>query len=152
LISRRRRTEILIEGPSRLALDLTAFIVKRHEVIEVIPPRQGLVMNQARETARNSRFYLGEALMTEARVRIEGAVGIGMVLGDAEDIAFDLAVIDAAFVLPIPEVERMEIERRLIEAERVLDMRRAERAAAILASKVDFTTMSGQDISAQEVV
>ena len=152
MINRRRRTRVLAEGRSQLASELAALIESRVEVIEVTAPHQGLVMCQVRETARNSRFYLGEALMTECRVRIGDTEGLGAVLGMDDERARAMAVVDAALSQPVPLDVAPEIERRLLEAESELDRKQERLNRQVMASKVSFDTMGGQDMSVQAVV
>ena len=152
MMSRRTRTEILVESPAVLAHDLARAIEGELPVRVVVPPRQGLVMNQVRETARNSRFYLGEALMSECRVRIGDVEGLGVVLGSDDELARSLAVIDAAYALePAPAVLD-EVERRLEMAGVQLERERAREAARTMGSRVSFDEMGGQDMSVQAVV
>lgn len=152
MISRRRRTEALIESDPSLAGELAALIEAITEPVEVVPPRQGLVMNQVRETARNSRFYLGEALMSECRVRIGDTEGLGVALGTNGNLARALAIIDAAYALPEPLPVMEEIERRIAAAEQEVERRRERDATETMASRVSFDTMGGQDMSVQAVV
>ena len=152
MMSRRARTEILVESPAALAHDLARAIEAELPVRVVVPPRQGLVMNQVRETARNSRFYLGEALMSECRVRIGDVEGLGVVLGADGAFARSLATIDAAYAVePTPRVVA-EIDRRIDDAGRELERRRAQEAAVVMGSRVSFDEMGGQDMSVQAVV
>ena len=152
MINRRRRTRVLAEGRPQLASELAALIESRVEVIEVTAPHQGLVMCQVRETARNSRFYLGEALMTECRVRIGDTEGLGAVLGMDDERARAMAVVDAALSQPVPLDVAPEVERRLLEAESELDRKQERLNRQVMASKVSFDTMGGQDMSVQAVV
>ena len=152
MIERRRRTEVLVESERSLAFDLAALIEREVEVTEVVAPRQGLVMCDVRETARNSRFYLGEALMTECRVRIGEVEGLGVTLGGDGVFARALAVVDAAFSLAEPLSIQGEVERRINAAEAELQRMRERDAALVLASRVSFDTMGGQDMSVQAVV
>ncbi len=152
MISRRRRTEVLVESDPSLATDLAAIVERELAVADVVEPHQGLVMCDVRETARSSRFYLGEALMTECRVRIGDVEGLGVVLGGDARLARALAVIDAAFGLPEPPAVLGEVERRVEVAEAELGRARAREAAQVMASRVSFDTMGGQDMSVQAVV
>lgn len=152
MMSRRARTEILVKSPAALAHDLARAIEAELPVRVVVPPRQGLVMNQVRETARNSRFYLGEALMSECRVRIGDVEGLGVVLGADDELARSLAVIDAAYAVePAPAVID-EVERRIEAAGNQLERERARENARIMGSRVSFDEMGGQDMSVQAVV
>ncbi len=152
MISRRRRTEVLVESDPSLAADLAALVEREVETVETVAPRQGLVMCDVRETARNSRFYLGEALMTECRVRIGDVEGLGVVLGGDGRLAHALAVVDAALSLPQPLAVAGELDRRIEAASRELDRSRARAASQVMASRVSFDTMGGQDMSVQAVV
>lgn len=152
MLTRRERTEVLVESGPALAHELAQAIEAVCEVRVAVPPHQGLVMNQVRETARMSRFYLGEALMSECRVRIGDAEGIGAVLGSDGELARSLAVIDAAYAAdPAPRVLG-DIDQRIVSAGRLLAARRAQSAARTLRSRVDFDEMGGQDMSVQAVV
>lgn len=152
MMSRRTRTEVLVESAPSLAHELARALEAELPVRVVVPSRQGLVMNQVRETARNSRFYLGEALMSECRVRIGDVEGLGVVLGADGDLARSLAVIDAAYACePAPAV-LADVDARIAAAGRALDAERAREAALIMGSRVSFDEMGGQDMSVQAVV
>lgn len=152
MLTRRKRTEVLVEGDRRVAMDLAARIESETPVEQVVAPRQGLVMNQVRETARNARFYLGEALMTECRVRVAGADGLGVVLGADSELSRALAVIDAAYAAT-PQIKCLsEVDARIVRAADELDAQRERDAARVLTSRVVFDEMGGQDMSVQAVV
>jgi len=71
-VERARRTKILIEGSAELRRELARRVEGRRSVLVVDEPRGALVMVKARESAKNGLFYLGELLVTEAKVQIEG--------------------------------------------------------------------------------
>ncbi|MDR2197238.1 MAG: phosphonate C-P lyase system protein PhnG [Coriobacteriales bacterium] len=96
-LSRRRRTRVLIEGDAGLARELCAQIEALAPIERLDGPREILLMNKVRESAQNSLFYLGEALLTECKVRLGQSIGIGLILGRKAERAYELAVIDAAF-------------------------------------------------------
>ena len=76
MLTRRERTEVLVESGPALALELAGLVEAAAPAEDIVPAHQGLVMCQVRETARNSRFYLSEVLVTESRVRIGEADGL----------------------------------------------------------------------------
>jgi alpha-D-ribose 1-methylphosphonate 5-triphosphate synthase subunit PhnG len=193
-MTRKRRTRILIEGDPVLARYICANIEARTKVSITSEPREVLVMNKVRETARNSLFYLGEALLTECKVSIavEGfrsdsgsslrayslradattsaatttaattaatttaatavipttattASGIGLVMSERHELAYQLAVIDAAFSLPnkLPEHEQWCL--MLIEEEDKL-LKRAQQGRELLdKTRVEFQSMLTED-------
>jgi alpha-D-ribose 1-methylphosphonate 5-triphosphate synthase subunit PhnG len=106
-------------------------------------PREVLVMNRVRESARGTLFYLGEALLSECKVAIGTTTGIGLVLGVAPEKAYQLAVIDAAFSLPEPLPEQPQWQRRLLAAERRLEQSEASKCEELESTRVEFFSMDG---------
>jgi alpha-D-ribose 1-methylphosphonate 5-triphosphate synthase subunit PhnG len=138
-VKRKQRTEILIEGSHELAKSLAKEIEQKYSVTVIQKPENGLVMVKVRETSRKSLFYLGEVLVTECKAKVEGKIGMGIVQGDHPDLAYQLAVIDAAFLGELPETKPwtgiLEIEKHYIEE------KRKAKNEAILKTKVSFETM-----------
>ena len=141
-----------MESDRAVALDIAALIGAEAATELVVAPHQGLVMNQVRETARNARFYLGEALMTECRVRLGAADGLGVVLGADGELARALAVIDAAYAAEPPLACLPEVDARIARAARSVEERTCGEDARVLTSRVKFDEMGGQDMSVQAVV
>lgn len=135
-----------------MAIDVAALIEEEGAARVTVPAHQGLVMCQVRETARNSRFYLGEALMTECRVRLGATEGLGAVLGSDEELARAMAVVDAAYSADPAPACLGEVDARIESAGRLLARRREAEADLDMASKVSFNEMGGQDMSVQAVV
>jgi alpha-D-ribose 1-methylphosphonate 5-triphosphate synthase subunit PhnG len=100
-------------------------------------------MVKLREQARNSVFYLGEVLVTEAKARINGHPGLGLVRGNNRKLAGDLAVIDAAWRAGLEETA--EWEGLLLAAEEENLQRQREENGRILETKVDFASMQEED-------
>lgn len=98
-MERRKRTRALIEGDRAVLERIACEIQQDHEVRVVREPAGELVMLKVREGARRTQFYLGEALVTSCAVAIDETYGYGMVMGDDEQCAYELALVDAAFSL-----------------------------------------------------
>ena len=139
-MDRKRRTRILIEGPSGLAQKLSEEIEDKYDVKMIEEPNSGLVMLKMRENSKRALFYLGEVIVVEAKVEVEGKLGIGIVTGNNEELAYWLAVIDAAFNAELAETKTWE-ELLQQEAEE-LYASLAEESERILRTKVNFETMS----------
>ena len=151
-LSRKRRTRILVDGDPAVGQRMCAEIESLCKVNLIKGPHEVLVMNKVRESAKNSLFYLGEALLTECKVSLtvkdgndddtnESGIGIGLILGGERDRAYELAVIDAAFGLDeaLPgHAERIEI---LINEEKRLEDVREKDRERLAATRVDFSTM-----------
>jgi alpha-D-ribose 1-methylphosphonate 5-triphosphate synthase subunit PhnG len=130
-MNRARRTRILVRSRTGLSAFLASSIEARYEIERISEPAAALVMIKKRESAKGALFYLGEMLVTEAKVRIADAVGIGIVSGYADEEARRLAIIDAAFNAGLPEVNEwtalLEKEERAIDAEDEAEARRIAR-------------------------
>ena len=138
-MKRRCRTRILVEGTPELAETLSLEAEKTHDVRDVDDPSGGLVMMCMRDTARRDAYFLGEVLVTEAKVRIGEIIGIGLIRGDRPDLARQLAVIDAVFNAESSLTESW-LPRLEAEKGRLADIRGQE-AAEILKTRVEFSTM-----------
>jgi alpha-D-ribose 1-methylphosphonate 5-triphosphate synthase subunit PhnG len=135
VICRSRRTRILIEGSSELRRKLSGIVGSRRTIAAVEDPRGALVMVKARETSKNTLFYIGELLVTEAKVQVEGKIGIGIIEGDRPEAALELAVIDAALLAT------EGWEELLLEEEAAILRREALEAARIARTRVSFESM-----------
>ena len=157
-MKRNRRTRILVEGNPTLARNICVHIRELCDVRVICEPRVVLVMNKVRESAHNSLFYLGEALMTECRVNVspvnvspvkdsfeESVTGIGLILGEHRERAFDLAVIDAAFSLPTPLSAHAQWLALLKQEELRLERLKEQRRAELEATRVEFTSMVAEE-------
>ncbi|GIN92489.1 phosphonate C-P lyase system protein PhnG [Siminovitchia terrae] len=138
-MKRNRRMRILIEGSRDIPKNLVHEIEKNHSLEIIMKPQGALTMIKMRETAKKTLFYLGEVLVTECKVKVSNQVGIGIVIGMEEDLAYQLAVIDAAFKAELSEINEWiplleEEEKQMIAAKR-LD------AVIIQKTKVNFETM-----------
>jgi alpha-D-ribose 1-methylphosphonate 5-triphosphate synthase subunit PhnG len=138
-MNRKKRTEILIKGSRNIAKRLSEEIEAKYEVRIIEEPNCGLVMIKMREGAQNSLFYLGEILVTEAKVQINNKLGIGILSGNDEELSYYLAVVDAAYNAGLKEVE--DWEEILIKEEITIEEELQKEQNKILMTKVNFDTM-----------
>lgn len=139
-MNRRKRTEILIRGNRDLAKQMADEIKSKYEIKNIDEPNNGLVMIKMRESAKKQLFYLGEVLVTEAKVNINGNFGMGIIVGDDEELAQNMAVIDAAYKGGLHET--IKWDELLYEEEKNISENEKCESAKILETKVDFTTMN----------
>lgn len=104
MMNRKRWTKIFIDYGRETALEMAAEIQDKYTVNVVSEPKEALTMIKMRETAQNTLFYVGEVLVTEARVKVNEQPGTGIVQGHAPELALALAIIDAAFSSQLKEV------------------------------------------------
>ena len=75
---------------------MSADIQKTYTPVIVKEPAKTLAMIKMREPVRQSLFYIGEVIVCEAAVEIDGVVGVAVLMGDDEAKTLDMAIIDAA--------------------------------------------------------
>lgn len=138
-MKRRRRTEILIKGSMELARRLSEEIEEKYAIKVIEEPDNGLVMVKMREAAQKSLFYLGEVFVTEIKVQIKDKLGIGIVTGNNQELAYYLAVIDAACNAGLEETGNWE--QQLLDEEINIQKKTEEVQGKILKTKVNFETM-----------
>lgn len=74
----------------------------------VKPPETGMVVLQVREPVEESRFYLGEVLVTECAVEVAGVPGWSMREGDDRVAALAAALLDAVAAAGLPATTEID--------------------------------------------
>ncbi|MCG8481817.1 MAG: phosphonate C-P lyase system protein PhnG [Clostridia bacterium] len=138
-MKRRQRTEILVNGSINVAKKMAEEIMEHYHVKTIEEPNNGLVMIEMRETAKKNLFYLGEMFVTEAKVQVQDSLGIGMVYGNCPELAYYLAVVDAAYNADLKEAGGWS--ELLLEEEKNIKMKKDKEQAKILKTTVNFETM-----------
>ena len=136
---RKKRTEILIKGSPEVSVKLAQEILTVYDVKTIEEPNNSLVMVKVRESAKRSLFYLGEVLITECKVMINGILGIGMIKGHEPVLAYNLAIIDAAYNAYLPEIK--EWTNLLLLEEVNINEECEALKNKVLKTKVNFDTM-----------
>jgi len=133
--------EILAEGSLIVWLRLAEQIAKTHVIQILHHPDTCTVMMQATDSVGLTPFYLGEVLVTETTVSLDGIVGYGFSLEDEPERAVCAAIIDAALRVPVSEAEYI---RKIIAAEEQCIIERLRHEEALVAAtRVNFAIMEG---------
>lgn len=141
VMQRKRRTQILINDAA-LTEQLAQEVRTELSCEFIESPNEGLVLIQILESSARTRFFLGETLVTEAKIRIKDAVGLGIVMGHQPVMAENLAIIDAALRANPAWIDRwME---RLLAAEYAQTQARDQHWGRIQETRVSFDTMELQ--------
>ena len=138
-MKRKERCELLIHCRARFLSKWAKQMCEEAEMNLLEEPSTGLTMINMRESAKQSLFYLGEVLISEAKVECRGHIGIGMIVGNELQKAYDLAVIDAGYQAELAIILRFEQE--LMKEKKWIDEQRAIQNQNILKTRVSFETM-----------
>jgi alpha-D-ribose 1-methylphosphonate 5-triphosphate synthase subunit PhnG len=97
LFSQSDYLTILTHAPADTVKQVAEDILNALGEITVLVNRTGLVMLPYTDTAKGTRFHLGEVLVSESRVRIgSGAEGYAVCMGRDLEQSMAIALIDAA--------------------------------------------------------
>lgn len=131
---------IVAEGELEVLVTLAEELLQAAEIKVIQEPAASLVMMRALESVQGYPFNLGEVLITECVVEVNGVPGRGFALGDEPERALCLALFDAATRGNHPLTARIMAVLREEEDK----IRRRERAEFSLVSRtrVEFEVMN----------
>ena len=122
---------------------LVEFITKHESNLSieiVIAPKLGMTMVQAEDSIDFQPFYLGEVLITECQISVNGQLGYGYCMGDAPQRAYCIAIIDALLHSEVPTLLK-EVEHFIAAEKELLLQQKLEEYNQVLKTKVDFKIM-----------
>lgn len=133
--------------PAKVAALADRIRARATTVEPLAPPREGLMLMQARESVAGVAFHLGEIPMARVHLRLsapEGAADGGAALM-SDDLALvtRLAILDAALSADLPEAS--EIEALIAEGMAARAEIQGRRALALERTRVDFQLLSEDD-------
>jgi alpha-D-ribose 1-methylphosphonate 5-triphosphate synthase subunit PhnG len=95
-MDKKRLFRIMARADKRDLSRLAEEIQQRHSVSVVKEPGKTLAMIKLREPVKESLFYLGEVIVCEAVVELDGVKGIAVTMGDDMEKTLSMATVDAA--------------------------------------------------------
>ncbi len=81
-MEKKRLFRILSKADRKDVIHLGEELQQQYSLTIVKKPEKSLVMIKMREPVKNSLFYLGETIITEAVVQLEDTVGTAVTMGD----------------------------------------------------------------------
>jgi len=95
-MDKKRLTKILAKAEEYDVAALSNRIQKMYPPVIIKEPTKALTMIKMREPVKQSLFYIGEVIVCEATVEIDGTKGFAVLMGDNGEKVLDMAIIDAA--------------------------------------------------------
>lgn len=95
-MEKKRLFRILAKADQEIVKQMSEKIQKNHSVTMIKEPGKTLTMIQMREPVKQSLFYMGEVIVSEAVVELEGVRGMAVTMGDDTEKVLHMAIIDAA--------------------------------------------------------
>jgi alpha-D-ribose 1-methylphosphonate 5-triphosphate synthase subunit PhnG len=121
---------------------LEAFVtaLEQSSTIQIVrPPAIAAMMIRAEDSVEGQPFYLGEALVTECELNVDGQAGFGLCLGDEPVRSYCIAFIDALLLLADDRLP--VIHAFLATQERLIKEKLQQEHEYIQRTKVDFKLM-----------
>lgn len=115
---------------------LSATIQLSYQPIVFKEPAKTLAMVKLRDPVKQGTFYIGEVIVSEAAVEINGVKGMAVVMGDDTEKVLNMAIIDAAVNLGV-----FRDEEKLLMLEKEQNLRIMQENAMILKTTVNFESM-----------
>jgi len=95
-LDKKRLTKILANADKNAVASLSAHVQEQHHPTILKEPGKTLAMTKMRDPVKQSLFYIGEVIVSEAMVELDGAKGAAVCMGDDTERALHMAMIDAA--------------------------------------------------------
>lgn len=138
-MEKRRLFKIMFKADRDEIINLANEIKEINDVLVVKEPEKVLAMIKMREPVKESLFYLGEVVVTEATVSVNGVNGMAVAMGDDYEKTLSMAIIDAAYNGKVFEKENV-----LLELEKDQISKEEKENAMFMKTMVDFHSMDSE--------
>lgn len=138
-MEKRRLFKIMSKADRDAVIKMADKIRKKHELVVIKEPEKALAMIKMREPVKESLFYLGEIIVTEATVSVDGVSGTAVAMGDDFEKTFSMAVVDAACNQGCFEDESILLE---LEEEQII--REEKENGMFMKTMVNFHSMDSE--------
>ena len=135
-MDKARLFRILARANAEAIASMAEKLTSAQQVVVVKEPAKTLAMVKLRETVESSLFYLGEVIVWEAVVELDGTPGMAVTMGDADSKVLHMAIIDAAVNRGIFQDEAILLTLEAEQAERAM-----RENALHLQTMVSFTSI-----------
>lgn len=138
-MEKRRLFKIMSKADRTEIIKLAEEVKKQQDVIVVKEPEKALTMIKMREPVKESLFYLGEVIVTEATVSVNGVNGTAVAMGDDYEKTLSMAIIDAAY-----NGNWFQKETVLLELEKEQISKEEKENAMFMKTMVNFNSMDSE--------
>lgn len=95
-MEKKRLFRILAKADQETVRQMSEEIQQKFSITVIKEPGKTLTMIQMREPVKQSLFYMGEVIVSEAVVELDGVRGMAVTMGDDTEKVLHMAIIDAA--------------------------------------------------------
>lgn len=138
-MEKKRLFKIMSKADRSVILELAEDIKKEHEVVIVKAPEKVLAMVKMREPVKEMKFYIGEVIVTETTVSMEGVTGHAVAMGDDFEKTLSMAIIDGAYNGGFFHQEEV-----LLKLEKEQKIQEEKENAMFMKTMVNFNSMDAE--------
>jgi len=139
-MEKERFFKILAKAPAEDVKKLADSFIKKNDIMIVKEPEKSLAMIKVREPVKESLFYLGEVIICESEIVLNGQFhGKAVTAGEDLKKVLHMAVIDACVNAGIFHDEEV-----LLEMEKQQQLQEEKEQALYYKTKVDFQSMDSE--------
>ena len=138
-MEKKRLFKIMSKADRDIIISIAEDIKKKKEIVVVKTPEKVLTMIKMREPVKESLIYLGEVIVTEATVSIDGVNGTAVAMGDDYEKTLGMAIIDAAF-----NCNLFENEEQFLALEKEQTIKDEKENAMFKKTMVNFHSMDSE--------
>lgn len=142
-MEKQRLFRIMANMSNKNLKELSGKITEAGDVIMIKEPSKTLTMIKMRETVKSSLFYIGEVMVSEAIVEMNGIKGMAVTMGDDFEKVLAMAIIDCGFNNGFSVMKKIEGDLMAFEAKQ--NKRKEKENGMHLKTMVNFNTMAGGD-------
>ena len=95
-MDKKRLFKIMANAGREEVAQMAEKLKQNHDIVIIKEPSKTLTMIKMREPVKGSLFYIGEVIVTECIVELDGERGMAVTMGDDFEKTLDMSVIDAA--------------------------------------------------------
>lgn len=138
-MEKKRLFKIMSKANREVIIELAKEIQTKKEVVIVKSPEKVLAMVKMREPVKEMKFYIGEVIVTETTVSIDGVTGHAVAMGDDFEKTLSMAIIDSACNGGFFEKEEL-----LLELEKEQKIKEEKENAMFMKTMVNFNSMDAE--------
>ncbi len=144
MMKKQKMFQIMAACDAKIIHAMADKISSKYPVTIIKKPSKTLTMIKMREPVQRSLFYLGEVMVTETIVEIQGRKGMAVTMGEDFDKVLNMAIVDCGFNNAFPEMAAIKAE---LEALHIQQTARKEKENALhLKTMVNFDSMSVEEM------
>jgi alpha-D-ribose 1-methylphosphonate 5-triphosphate synthase subunit PhnG len=118
-MDKKRSSKILAKADGETVAAISKEFRETCGIVIIKEPSKTLAMIKMRDPVKAALFYLGEVIVTEAVVELDGTKGAAVLMGDDAEKTLNIAILDAAMNKGIftDEEKLLTLERQQAELE-----------------------------------